>query len=105
MESLSKRKFKVGRSLRGHQERDLYSKISGVNLEKDFHVLEMEWNSEVVSWRLNGYLIHQDSRITKVSNLHLAIGSRLTGEKGNEGKIIIDYIRIFVDREKAESQK
>jgi len=98
MESLSKRKFRVGRSLRAHKETDLYSDIKGINLEKDFHILELEWNSEVVSWRLNGYLIHQDSRVAKISDLHLAIGSRLTGEAGSEGKIIIDYIRVYADR-------
>lgn len=104
MESLSKRKFSVGRSLRDHQNADLYSKISGINLEKDFHILEMEWSTEIVSWRLNGHLIHQDSRIPKISNLHLAIGSRLTGKKESEGKIIIDYIRIFHKRNKAQAE-
>lgn len=105
MESISKRKFIVGRSLRGHKETDLYSNISGINLEKDFHILELEWNTEVVSWRLNGYLIHQDSRVAKISDLHLAIGSRLTGEKDSEGKIIIDYIRVFNDRKKVEEKE
>lgn len=105
MESLSKRKFKVGRSIRGQQDSDLYSKISGINLEKDFHILEMEWNTEVISWRLNGLVIHQDSRVIDINNLHLAIGSRLTEKKGGEGKIIIDYIRVFDDRDKIEVKK
>lgn len=105
MESRSIRKFSVGRSMRDSKITDLYSKISGINLEKDFHILEMEWNSEVVSWRLNGYLIHQDTRISKINDVHLAIGSCLKSKKGGEGKIIIDYIRTFDDRSHAESNE
>lgn len=102
LESLSTRKFLVGRSTRDGESR--YAKTRGINLEKDFHILEMDWNNEVVSWRLNGYLIHQDTRLTGIDNLHLAIGSCLKGPKGSEGKIIVDYIRIFNDREDEEAK-
>ncbi len=98
MESVSKRKFRVGRSSKDKKQSDFYSTISGKNLEKDFHLLELEWNSEVVIWRLNGYTIHQDSRIPNIKDMHLCLGSCLLNEKGNEGKMIVDYIRIFKDR-------
>lgn len=96
LESKTKRKFMVGRSVRGKEE--LYSKITGLNTQKDFHILEMEWNSEIVSWRINGQLIHQDSRISEMKEMHLTIGSRITNKKGGEGKIIVDYIRVFDER-------
>lgn len=98
MESFSARKFRVGSSLKDRKSTDFYSLVSGLNLEKDFHILEMEWNSEIVIWRINGHLIHQDSNIPNMKEMHLSIGSLLSGKKGGEGKIIIDYIRIFKDR-------
>lgn len=96
MESLSKRKFVVGRSsIQNGKLVDLHNTIKGVNLQKDFHIIEVEWNKEIVSWKLNGHLIHQESRLIDSRNMHLVIGSRLTGAKGKEGKIVVDYIRYF----------
>lgn len=96
LESKAKRKFMVGRSIRG--KNDLYSKITGLNLEKDFHILEVEWNSEIISWRINGHLIHQDSKMAEMKEYHLTIGSKVTSKKGGEGKIIVDYIRVYDER-------
>lgn len=98
LESNSKRKFTVGRTQRNGKDK-LYNHISGLNLEKDFHILELEWNKEVVIWRINGHLIHQDTRIDDMTQMHLTIGSYLSGKKGAEGKIIVDYIRTFDERQ------
>ncbi len=101
LESLSPRKFRIGRSLKTKEgQDDFYSNVSGINLEKDFHILELEWNSEIMSWRINGRLIHQDFRMPEIRNMHLTIGSRLTKEAGGEGRIIVDYIRYYRDRTK-----
>jgi len=97
MESLSKRKFIVGRTQRNGKDK-LFNTITGLNLEKDFHILQLEWNTEVVTWRINGTLIHQDSRVDDMTAMHLTIGSYLSGSKGAEGKIIIDYIRTYNER-------
>ncbi len=99
LESNSKRKFKVGRAQRNGKD-NLYNTISGLNMEKDFHILELEWNKEVVIWRLNGHLLHQDTHVEDMKDLHLVIGSYLSGPKEAEGKIIVDYIRIFDQRKK-----
>ena len=98
LESLGKRQFNVGHTLRGQAHKSLTNKISGLNLEKDYHILELEWNPEVISWRINGFLVHQDSNVPQMQNMHLVIGSVLTKKKGNDGKIIVDYIRFFKER-------
>ncbi len=97
LESRSKRRFIVGRALRKTNV-NITQKISGLNLEKDFHILELEWNKEVLSWKINGVLIHQESIINELTEMHLAIGSYLSTPKGGEGRIIIDYIRLFDER-------
>lgn len=96
MESLSKRKFMVGRSsVNNGKKTALHNQIRGLNLEKDFHILDVEWNNEVVSWKINGLLIHQENKLEANSLMHIAIGTHVTGAKGGEGKLIVDYIRYF----------
>ena len=97
LESKSKRSFVVGRNIRGENNSD-FSKITGINLEKNFLLLELEWNKEVISWRINGHLIYQKSNKVDMANMHLAIGSYLSNPNGNEGNIMIDYIRYFKER-------
>lgn len=96
LETFGIRSFKVGHTQR--EKQGLYSKVTGKNLQKDFHILELDWNSEIMSWRLNGLLIHQDTAAPDMDRLHLLIGSKVNNPKGEEGKIIIDYIRIYGER-------
>ena len=95
-ESLGIRKFKVG-----HMQKDsrgMFSNVTGKNMQKDFHIIELDWNSEIMSWRLNGVLIHQDTTFPEMDKMHLLLGSKVNGEKAQEGKIIVDYIRIYGQR-------
>lgn len=91
-ESFGLRKFKVGHAQKGKQ--GMFSNIIGKNLQKDFHILELNWNKEIMSWRLNGVLIHQDTTFPHMDQMHLLIGSKVNAAKCEEGKIIIDYVRI-----------
>lgn len=96
LETFGSKKFKVGHTERNKQ--GLFSKVTGKNLEKDFHILELSWTEEIMNWRLNGLLIHQDTTFPYMDHMHLLIGSKLNSPKEQEGKIIIDYIRIYGKR-------
>lgn len=95
-ESFGVRKFKLGHTQK--EKEGLYSKVTGKNMQKDFHILELNWNREIMSWRLNGVLIHQDTTCPEMDKMHLVLGSKMNAAKGDEGKMIVDYIRIYGER-------
>jgi hypothetical protein len=101
MQSKKKNKFVVGKKT---QKGNKTSTVSGINLQKDFHILEMEWNHEIISWRINGVLIWQENNTIENKDMNLVIGSRVRNKKGKEGKIIVDYVRLFGDRNAIEKK-
>jgi len=77
--------------------RENKSAVSGLNFSKDYFIYSIEWSEQKITWKINDFVVHEQTRGVPDEPMYIILSSGITheGEPRLPVNMLVDWIRVY----------